>query len=61
MFKVIYQAGILNRAVNALSQIVSPEGGDGALNEPILPKIEPLALQTATVTTTGMDGLIARI
>lgn len=60
-FKVMYQAGILNGAANALSHIMPPEGGDNALHDPLLPMIEPLALQATWVEAPELPALTARI
>lgn len=61
VFKVVYRAGMLNGAADALFWIVPPEGGDSVLHEPILPPIKPMALKVATVETTEPMELTRKI
>lgn len=61
MFKVVYHTGMLNGAANALSWIMSPEGGDSVLHKPILPPIKPMTLKVTMVETMGPMELTMKI
>lgn len=61
VFKVICHAGVLNGAADALSQVIPPKEGDSVLHEPLLPPMETMALQAATIDTRELSRLTARI
>lgn len=52
--KIIYRPGVLNGAADALSRLHTPEGGEGATHDAILPQPISLSPLSQSVVATGL-------